>query len=265
MRGTTTDCNVDPALYLAMLTTSAINNALVSLLLLAILTTVYDMFLRYLRRRTRSRQTRNYSIIDGGSTPDISRPGLLSSFARTSHGSPSSVYAKAFFHTVLFVMEQYTMTQLVIHVARFIASTTITSNSVRDRCSRLWVRGLECPAALQYHDILNVAAVVGLLCFIRSFATQLENPSPYPDPRSSPGFRTLWSGYWHAMQSVFAVPITIVNLHTLSRGDLWRRARLVLVQGGVSLGLFLIGNFVCFVAVLPVWKLTPCMRNWETC
>jgi hypothetical protein len=253
MRGaTSTDRNADPPLYLAMQVTSTINNALVSLLLLAFLTTAYDTFLCYLRRRTRSRQARNYSIIGGGSTLVIARPGLLSSFAHTSYGPRSSVYAKAFFHVVLFVIHQYTMTQLVIHVARSIASTTITSDLVRDECSRLWVRGLECAAALQYHDVLNVAAVVGLLYFIRNFATQLENASPYPDLRSSPGFRTLWSKYWQAMQSVLAVPITIANLHTMSRQDLWRRAQLLLVQGGVSLGLFLIGNFVCFVAALPV-------------
>jgi hypothetical protein len=245
----------DPVLYLAMRGSHTINDALVSLLLLAIFSTAYDLLRLYIGRRTRQPR---YSIIDGTleSTGEVSRPGLLSSLARTSRGPRAAVYAKALFHSVLFVGLQWVSSQVVIHVARAIASTFTVDTNVRRECSRLLAQGLECGAAIRYHDSSNVAAVIGLLCLIRSLDLHLELSTRGRHSNNynpSPGFLTLQAKARQVTQSILAVPITVVCMHTrVSRQELWKHASLLLTQAVVSLGIFLVGNFVILIAAMPV-------------
>jgi hypothetical protein len=243
----------DPVLYLAMRGSHTVNNALVSLLLLAVFSTAYDLLRLYIGRRMRQPR---YSIIDGTleTTGEVSGPGLLSSLARTSRGPRAAVYAKALFHSVLFVGLQWVSSLIVVHVARAIASTFTVDTNVRRECSRLLAQGLECGAAIRFHDALNVAAVIGLMCLIRSLDLHLELPTRNRHGNNgSPGFLALQAKARQVAQTILAVPITVVYMHTrVSRQELWKHASLLLTQAVVSLGIFLVGNFVILIAAMPV-------------
>ncbi|KAF1831242.1 hypothetical protein BDW02DRAFT_572229 [Decorospora gaudefroyi] len=242
----------NPILYLAMQSTTTTNNALVSLLLLAVFSTTYDILRPYVARP--ARPTRNYAIIDG-TFETSTTPGLLSSLARTSRGPRGTVYAKALFHVSLFVGVQYVVTLVVTQVARAIASMVTTDDHTRRECARLLAKGLECGAALRYHEFLSVAAVVGLVIVIRGLGLHIEVPlhsHRNNNSNYSPGFLSLRAKCCRILQSILAAPITVVSLHTrVPRQDLWKRVMLLLAQAALSLGIFFGGNFVCLITSLP--------------
>jgi hypothetical protein len=146
---------------------------------------------------------------------------------------------------------QWVATQIVIHVARAIAATTTLDSNVRRDCSRLLAQGLECATATRYHVILNIAAALGLLCLIRSFDLHLT--TPMPNRHASRGFLPLQAKVRAVVQSILAAPITAVYTHSrVSRQELWKHAGFLFVQAALSLGVFLVGNLLLLVAMLPV-------------
>jgi hypothetical protein len=237
-------------LYLAMKSTTTINNALVSLFLLAVFSTAYDILRLYVGRSTR--QNRNYAIIDG--TPEASTSVLLSSLPRISRGLYSTDYVKALFHAFLFVGVQYATTQAVTQLARAIASTFTTDSYVRRECDHLLAKGLECSAVLRYHDFLNIAAVMGLLCLIRGLDLHADLPFRNRNNRNySTDSLSLQAKFRSAARIILATPINVVYMHArVTRQDLWKHARMLLTQAAMSLGIFVVGNFVCLIAALPV-------------
>jgi hypothetical protein len=243
----------DPILYVTMRSTHTINNALVSLLLLAAFSTAYDLLRLYIGRRTRQPR---YSIIDGTlkTAVETPGPGLFSSLARTSHGPRAIVYAKALFHCILFVGQQWILSEVVFHIARAIASTFTADTNVRRECSRLLAQGLECGAAIRYHDSLNISAVIGLLYLIRSLDLHLKVPTRNRhSSRYSPKFLAMQRKARRLAQTILAAPITVVYMHTrVSRQEMWKYANLLLTQAVLSLGIFLVGNLACLAAALPV-------------
>jgi hypothetical protein len=241
----------DPVLYAAMRSTTTINDALFTLLLLAVFSTAYDLLRLYIGRR--ARQTHTYSIINGV-PEEVSGPGFLSSLARTSRGPRAAVYAKALFHSLLFVGVQWITTQVVIHIARAIASTVTVDSNVRRECGYLLAQGLECAAAIRYHVALNVVAILGLLWLIRSFDLHLVVPTSNRHcSQYSPGFRAMQNKCRCVVQSILAAPITIMYLHSrVSRQELWKHASLLITQVAVSLAIFLVGNLAIVFAALPV-------------
>jgi hypothetical protein len=231
---------------------TTVNNALVSLLLIAVLSTAYDFLRMWLVHRTR--QTYNYTLVDDTCETPPPSPGPLSLLARTSRGPRSTVYTKASFHATLFVGIQAIFTLVVVQIARVLASTFATDRHLRKQCSRLLQRGLECSAATRYHDVLNVATAVGLLCFIRGFQLHVDLPNRQSQNGNySPGFLSLQDTCRRMTQRVLAAPIVMVVLHSrVSRGELWMHAKLLAVQAVVSVGIFICGNILCLLAAFPV-------------
>ncbi|KAL6174280.1 hypothetical protein ACJQWK_00418 [Exserohilum turcicum] len=241
----------DPVLYIALTCTSTINNALMSLLVLAILSTLYETFCIWLGRR--ACQPYNYRMINGAT--ERPKTSVLATLARCNRTSPPTlVVAKAAFHSLLFLLTQYMITSLVIHVARAMVPMWVTHRNVRRRCSRLRDRGLECAAAQRYHTPLHMAAAVILLCIIRGLELHIDVPSDgLQHSNHSAGFLRLRAKCRGILQTVLAAPITLVSLYTgVSRGHIWARFKLLLVQALVSLAVFVAGNVVCLVAALPV-------------
>jgi hypothetical protein len=243
----------DPVLYVVIRCMHTINNALVSLLLLAVFSAAYDLLRLYLGRRTCQPR---YSIIDGTLETAVEPPGpgLFSSLARTSRGPRAIVYAKALFHSIIFVGLQWVLSEVVIHIARAIASTLTVGTNVRRECSRLLAQGLECGAAIRYHDTLNISAVIGLLYLIRSLDLHLELPTRNRhSSHYSPGFLAMQDKARQLAQTILAAPITVVYMHTrVSRQQMWKHATLLLTQIVLSLAIFLVGNLAYLAAALPV-------------
>ncbi|KAH6877602.1 hypothetical protein BKA58DRAFT_78261 [Alternaria rosae] len=238
-------------LYLAMNLSTTANIALVTLLLVAILSITFEVIRIWLFRRTR--QTHSYVLVDD--TVEISPPssGPVSLLARTSHGPRPTVYAKAILHAILFLGVQAVLTLLVVQIARLVASTFATDRRLRKQCYRLAQRGLECPAATRYHSVLNVTVALGLFYLIRGLQLHADLPTrPSQNSNYSNGFLSLQDTCRRAMQKVLAAPITVVVLHSRVSGDEpWKHARLILVQVAVSVCIFLCGNFLCLLAALP--------------
>ncbi|KAG9189234.1 hypothetical protein G6011_06102 [Alternaria panax] len=241
----------NPLLYLALNLSMTANTALVILLLVAVFSEAYDQLRLYLSRRTR--QTYSYILVDDKLGAPTSSPGLLSLLARTSRGPRSIVWAKAMFNSQLFISVQYTINLLVVQIARIIASTFTTNRNVRRQCTRLLAKGLECSVATRHHDWLNILAAIGLLCFIRGFQLHVELPNRQSQQGDySPGFLSLYSSWRRTTQRLLAAPIAVIVLHArVSRDDLWKHAKLVVIQVAGSIGLFLAGNLVCLVAAFP--------------
>lgn len=228
------------------------NIALVTLLLVAIFSIAFEIARIWLSRRTR--QTHSYVLVDD--TVGISPPnsGPVSLLARTNRGPRSIVYAKAILHAILFLGVQAVLTLLVVQIARLIASTFATDRRLRKQCDRLAQRGLECPAATRYHNVLNVTVALGLFCLIRGLQLHAELPTrPSQNSNHSNGFLTLQDTCRRTMQKVLAAPIAVIVLHSRVPADeLWKHARLILVQIAVSVCIFLCGNILCLLAAFPV-------------
>jgi hypothetical protein len=234
-----------------------VNAALVTLLLVAVFSVAYDRFRLYLSRRTR--QTYSYTIVDDTLEESRSSLGLLYLLARTSHDSCSMIWAKTMFNKGLFIGVQYTISLIVVQISRIVASTFTTDSHIRKECARLLERGLDCSAATRYHNVLNVAAAIGLLCFIRGFQLHVGLPNRQShDVNYSPGFLSLYTTWRRITQRLLAAPIAVIVLHSrVSRGEVWKHMKLLLIQTAVSVGLFLCGNLLCLIAAFPVSLTIP--------
>jgi hypothetical protein len=190
------------------------------------------MFCFWVVRRTR--QAYNYHVVDG--TLGNPTTGFLSILTRNTRGSLATVVAKATFHCALFLCVQYLTSQNVVYIARIIASTFMTDNNMRRQCRRLLDRGLECSAALRYHDLLNIAAAATLLCIIRGFQLHVELPKRRAQHTNySLGFLRLLSKCRDTAQTILAVPIAVVYMYTrIPRETPWNYAKLLLVQASAS-------------------------------
>jgi hypothetical protein len=231
---------------------TTVNIALVTLLLIAVFSTAYETLRTWLLGRTR--QTYSYVPVDDTLEISPPTPGPVSLLARTSRGPRSAVYARAILHALLFLGVQAIISLSVIQIARVVASSFATDRHLRKQCNRLLQRGLECSAATRYHDVLNVTAAIGLLCFVRGFQLHADQPNrSSQNSNYSSGFLSLQDTCRRMTQRVFAAPITVVVLHSrTARSGLWKHARLILIQVAVSIGIFLCGNFLCLLAALPV-------------
>ncbi|KAA8617483.1 hypothetical protein PtrSN002B_002383 [Pyrenophora tritici-repentis] len=243
-----------PILFLALRASANNNNTLVILLLLSVFSAVYDASRVYVGGHVRTRQTHHYSFIDD--THESSAPSLLSSLARAKKGRPRIIlYAKAIIHFALFVGVQCIITWIVIKIARILASNYVDDDDVRQECDLLLEKGLECSAAIRYHNALNVAAVICLLCLIRGFKLHIDTPTrtrPIDDTDYSPGFVALKTKCRSMAQIILAVPITIVALHSrVSRREMWKHVGILFGLTITSLIIFLAGNFVVLLATLP--------------
>ncbi|CAE7188704.1 hypothetical protein P3342_008985 [Pyrenophora teres f. teres] len=249
----------NPVLYLALRTSANINNTLVILLLLSVFSAVYDASRLYIGGRMRTRQTHHYSFIDG--THEGSIPSILSSLAHANQGSPRIIlFAKAIFHFALFVGVQCIITRIVIEIARVLASTYMGGDDVHQECNLLLAKGLECSAAIWYHNALNVAAVICLWCLIRGLKLHIDTPRrtrPADDTYYSPGFLSLKTKCRSMAQSILATPITIVALHSrVSKREMWKHVWYMLGLTIASLTIFLAGNSVVLLAALPDFQHT---------
>ncbi|EMD85707.1 hypothetical protein COCC4DRAFT_207761 [Bipolaris maydis ATCC 48331] len=238
-----------PALYITLQSTAIINNALLSLLLIAIFSVIYDAFRFWISRRTR--QTCHYQVVDG--TVGDPATKLLDKLVRDTSGSPMIVAAKATFHSTPFVCVQYMTSQSIVHVARWIASTSMTNKNMKRRCSRLLDRGVECSAVLHYHTPLNIVAAVILLCIIRGFQLHVKSSKcRAQDTNYSPGFLKLLSTCRCIAQRILALQIAVIHMYTpVLRETPWRYMKLLVVQASASWAIFVTGNLICLLAALP--------------
>ena len=228
------------------------NAALVTLLLVAVFSVAYDRLRLYLVRRTR--RTYSYTLVNDKLETPTSIPGLLSLLARTSRGPRSILWAKAMCNKGLFIGVQCIISLLVVQIARVIASTFATDRNVQKQCGRLLTRGLECSAATFHHDWLNALAAIGLLACIRGFQLHVDFPNRQHEKGDySPGFLSFEEKCRWMMQRLLAAPIAVVVLHSrVSGNEMWKHAKLLLIQVAASISLFLGGNLLCLIAALPV-------------
>lgn len=100
---------------------------------------------------------------------------------------------------------------------------------------------------------LGVHVDVGVPCRVLQAPRRRDG-----DGRYSPAFLRLVAGARGVLQSVLAVPSTVVRMYgTIPRDEYeWRkRGRLFVTQAMVSGLVFVMGNVVCAVAALPVSSL----------
>ncbi|EUC44872.1 hypothetical protein COCMIDRAFT_97050 [Bipolaris oryzae ATCC 44560] len=238
-----------PVLYTTLKFTTIINNTLLSLLLIAVYSVVYDTFCFWVTRRTR--QKYHYQIADSTTGNPVAKP--LSKLVRNTHGSPMTVATKAILHSAPFACVQYMTSQSIIHIARWIASVSMTNKNMKRRCSRLLDRGIECSAVLRYYTPLNVAAAAILLCIIRGFQLHVQSPKRrVQDINYSPGFLKFLSTCRHIAQMILALPIAVVHMYThISTETPWKYLKLLIFQASASWAIFVAGNLICLLAALP--------------
>lgn len=236
---------LDPVLYLALQSTAIINNALLTLFLLAAFSTIYDVFRFWLQRRPFSSPPVRESL---RKLP----PEPCKSFI--------SLKPKSIFYTALFLALQSATSNLLTHLSWLLTNASLKNRNLRRRCSRLHARGLECSTTTHYHSALNTATALMLLVFIRAFELHVKQPHRQDlDDTHSPGFLRLKTNLRWLMQTLLAAPTAVVYVYTrAARQRLWSCLRPLLVQAAVSCAVFLLGNFVCLVAALPVSALVNC-------
>ena len=102
-------------------------------------------------------------------------------------------------------------------------------------------------------------AAIGLLGFIRGFQLHVDLTSrQLQNGNYSPGFLSLYNKWRRITQRLLAAPIAVIVLHSRVPSDeLWKHARLLLIQVAASIGLFLAGNILCLLAAFPVSILIP--------
>lgn len=234
-----------------------VNAALVTLLVVAVFSQLYDALCLCLARYTR--QTYGYILVDDRLETPESTPRLLSLLARSSRSRRSMISAKPVFNSQFFVGVQYTISLIVVQIARVTASTFVTDRAVRRQCMRLLEKGLECSAATRHHEWLNILAAIGLLGFIRGFQLHVDLTNrQLQNGNYSPGFLSLYNKWRRITQRLLAAPIAVIVLHSRVPSDeLWKHARLLLIQVAASIGLFLAGNLLCLLAAFPVSILIP--------